>query len=94
MIVAVWEPQANNKVPELEQILAVGAGVQNMQLAISALGYGSVWRTGEMAEAPLVKEAFNIGENGHIVAFLYVGTPEKTPTKPEVAIDDYVNYWN
>ncbi len=94
MVVAVCEPQTNNKVPELEQLLSVGAGVQNMQLAISALGYGSVWRTGEMAEAPLVKEAFNVSEKGRIVAFLYVGTPEKTPNKPEVAIDDYVNHWN
>lgn len=94
MVVAVCEPQANNKVPEIEQLLAVGAGVQNMQIAISSLGYGSVWRTGEMAEAPLVKEAFNISEKGHIVAFLYIGTPEKLPNKPELDVSEYVSLWN
>ena len=94
MVVAVCEVQANNKVPEIEQLLAVGAGVQNMQIAISSLGYGSVWRTGEMAEAPLVKEAFNISDKGHIVAFLYIGTPEKSPNKPELDMAQYVSHWN
>ena len=94
MIVAVCEPQANNKVPELEQLLSVGAGVQNMQIAISSLGFGSVWRTGEMAEAKQVKEAFNVSDKGHIVAFLYVGTPEKEPNKPELNADQYVKTWN
>ena len=94
MVVAVCEPQTNNKVPEIEQLLAVGAAVQNMQIAISSLGFGSVWRTGEMADAPLVKKAFDVSEKGSIVAFLYIGTPEKTPVKPELNLSDYVNNWN
>jgi len=93
MVVAVCEPQQNNKVPEIEQILAVGAAVQNMQIAISSLGYGSVWRTGEMADAKLVREAFDVSEQGRIVAFLYIGSAEKAPNKPELELSDYVSHW-
>lgn len=93
LIVAVCEPQANAKVPAMEQVLAVGAGIQNMQVAISSLGYGSIWRTGQMAHADVVKQAFNVSEQGEIVGFLYVGTPEKTPNKPATDIKQYVKYW-
>ena len=94
VIVAVCEPQENAKVPVMEQILAVGAGIQNMQIAISSLGYGSIWRTGDMAHSDLVKQAFGVSEQGEIVGFLYVGTPEKIPTKPFINIDSCVKYWD
>jgi nitroreductase len=93
MIVAVCEPKANPKVPVMEQLLAVGASIQNMQIAISSLGYGSIWRTGDMAHASVVKELFGLSEQGEIVGFLYVGTPDKIPSKPSTNIDEYVKYW-
>lgn len=94
MIVATCEPQDNAKVPALEQFLAVGAAIQNMQVAISSLGYGSIWRTGEMAQLSMVKDAFGLSENGEIVGFLYVGTPEKQLSKPVISLDDCVKYWD
>jgi nitroreductase len=94
IIVAVCEPQENTKVSALEQILAVGAAIQNMQVAISSLGYGSIWRTGDMAHAKVVKHAFDLSEQGEIVGFLYVGTPEKLPSKPNTSLEGYVKYWD
>lgn len=93
MIVAVCEPIMNPKVPEVDQLLAVGAAVQNMQLAINSLGYGSIWRTGEMAKSRVVKNAFNVSLEGEIVGFLYVGTPEKVPSKPASTLSDHVQIW-
>ncbi len=61
------------KIPPIEQCLAVGAAVQHLQLAFHALGYGSIWRTGEMASSPSVKAAFDAGDQDEIIAFLYVG---------------------
>ena len=94
MIVAVCEPQDNPKVPSIEQILSVGAGIQNMQIAISSLGYGSIWRTGDMAHSKLVKEHFNVSDKGAIVGFLYVGTPERQSNPQNVDITEYVKYWD
>ncbi|NVK39216.1 MAG: nitroreductase [Gammaproteobacteria bacterium] len=94
MIVATCEPQENAKVPALEQFLAVGAAIQNMQVAISSLGYGSIWRTGEMAHLSEVKDAFGLSSAGEIVGFIYVGTPEKLPSKPVTNLSDCVKYWD
>ena len=94
MIVAVCEPKENAKVPVMEQILAVGASIQNMQVAISSLGYGSIWRTGDMAHANEVKALFGLSPQGEIVGFLYVGTPDKLPSKPNTSIAEYVKYWD
>jgi nitroreductase len=93
MIVAVCEPTMNPKVPEVDQLLAVGAAVQNIQLAANSLGYGSIWRTGEMATSKVVKNAFNLSLEGKIVGFLYVGTPEKQPNHPGIQGEDLINYW-
>lgn len=94
MLVAVCEPQENAKVPAMEQILAVGAGIQNMQIAINSLGYSSIWRTGDMAHAQAVKEYFGVSDSGEIVGFLYIGTAEKALQTPSLSLDGYVQYWD
>lgn len=93
LIVAVCEPVENAKVPVMEQVLAVGAAIQNMQIAISSLGLGSIWRTGEMVESDLVKDAFNVSKKGSIVGFVYVGQPEKAPTTQQPNIHEYFTHW-
>jgi nitroreductase len=74
IIVAAASVQEHPKVPAIEQIVAVGAAVENMFLAATALGYGAMWRTGSHAYDPLVKEALGLRRADCIVAFLYLGT--------------------
>lgn len=62
------------KVPPLEQIVAVGAAVQNMFLAAHALGYGAMWKTGPAAYDTGVKQALGIPAEETVVAYLYLGT--------------------
>lgn len=73
-----------HKVPEQEQVHAVVAAVQNMFLAAHALGYGAMWKTGKVTEAPQVKAALGFEDDAVVVAFLYLGTnatpgPQRTP---------------
>jgi nitroreductase len=63
-----------HKVPELEQVQAVAAAVQNMFLAAHALGHGAMWKTGAATRAAQVKEALGFTADEEIVAFLYLGT--------------------
>ena len=93
MIVATCEPTTTPKVPDYEQELAVGAAIQNMQIAISSLGLGSIWRTGEMAESARVKHAFGLSERGKIIGFVYIGTPEKPLAPQTVEIGSQVESW-
>lgn len=93
LVVAVCEPTINPKVPAQEQVLAVGAAIQNMQIAISSLGYGSIWRTGDMAESQVVKDAFGLSEQGSIVGFVYIGQPVKKPVLQTPDVNAYVSEW-
>jgi nitroreductase len=74
VVVAACVP-AEGSVPEVEQITATAAAVQNLLVVATALGYGSMWRTGEPAYDPAVKVALGLAPSDTIVGFVYLGTP-------------------
>ena len=83
----------HKKVPAWEQVVTVGIATQHIQLAAWELGYGAMWRTGEMVDESLVKQHLNLSENEQIVAFLYLGTPESMPSNPNNAtLEGIVEY--
>jgi nitroreductase len=74
VVVGCRVQKGNAKIPEIEQVLAAGAAVQNMFLAAHALGYGAMWKTGPAAYEPGVKAAVGLEPDDHIVAILHLGT--------------------
>lgn len=82
------------KIPRIEQVAAVAAAVQNMQLAAEALGFGAMWRTGPLAASTLMKQSLGFDEVDEIVAFLYLGTPEgDRRTTPTTDPANFVREW-
>jgi len=71
---------ANAKVPEIEQVIATGAAVENLLLAAHDLGYGVMWKTGPAAYDSAVKAAVGLRPQDHIVAILHVG--KRAATRP------------
>ncbi|HEY2779621.1 MAG TPA: nitroreductase [Steroidobacteraceae bacterium] len=65
------------KVPEIEQVIAVGAAVENLLLAATGLGFGVMWKTGPAAYNARVKAAVGLAADDHIVAILHLGTTVK-----------------
>jgi nitroreductase len=61
------------KVPEIEQVVAVGAAAQNLFLAAHDLGYGVMWKTGAAAYDPVVKATVGLRPDDHIVAIMHLG---------------------
>ena len=82
IIVAACSPQ-QGKIPEIEQILSVGASVENLLLALHAQGFGAMWRTGDATYDHEVKRALGLREADHIVGFIYVGTSAVQPRQTE-----------
>lgn len=82
-------------IPWTEQVAAADAAAQNALIAATALGYGSMWRTGDPVYDPRVKAALGFGEHDAVVGFLYLGTPhagdERPPRTPDVT--DLVAWW-
>ncbi len=83
-----------HKIPEIEQMLSVGAATMNMLNALHALGYGGVWLTGANSFDPAVVKALGLDETDKLAGFLFVGTPKSAPLatrRPTLA--DHVVEW-
>jgi nitroreductase len=74
VVAACVVDRTSTKVPEIEQVIAVGAAVENLVLAAHALGYGVMWKTGAAAYDSRVKAVLGLQPDDHIVAILHLGT--------------------
>ena len=75
VIVVVAEQPKQPNVIEIENIEAVAAAVQNMLLTAEEMGLAAMWRTGDAAYEPRVKQWLGIAAEDSIVAFVYLGYP-------------------
>ena len=94
LIVAIARLVPHEKVPEHEQLLAAGAGVQNMLTAAYAMGLGAIWRTGEMAENPDVRDALGLTSEERLIGFIYLGHVNcRLKEPPQLKTEDFVSEW-
>lgn len=97
VVVAAAVRRPSNKIPFEEQEDAVAAAVQNLLLAATALGYGSMWRTGDEARDGNVKAALGLSPEDAIVGFVYLGTPApglSLRDRELPPLDDLVTEWS
>lgn len=76
VVIAVGvDKPAEPKVPEIENICAAAAAVENLLLAAHALGLTAKWRTGDDARNPRLKEFLGLAPDQHLIALIYLGYP-------------------
>ena len=96
MLVAVIAcPVPHPKVPQSEQVLAVGCAAHGLLLAAHAQGLGAVWRTGEFAYDRHVAEGLGLMATEQLLGFIYLGTPAgglRTP--PALEPEAFVSRWD
>ncbi|WP_118185376.1 nitroreductase family protein [Paraburkholderia phosphatilytica] len=66
---------AGSHVPEVEQLLSMGAATMNVLNAIHALGYGAFWATGADAYDAHLHRALGFRATERLLGFLFVGSP-------------------
>ena len=94
VIVLISNTKKHDRVPEIEQILSTAAATQNMLLALHALNYGAIWRTGAFALNDKIGEYFDLSKNQKILGYLYVGKPMMNSKNiPEVDIEQHIKRW-
>jgi nitroreductase len=86
----------DHKVPEVEQLLATGAGVMNLLNAFHAQGYGAIWLTGGNAYDPEVAAALGFDAQERCLGFVYVGSiPAQDSSAARTAERDaFVRDWS
>jgi nitroreductase len=61
------------KHPEVEEIAAVAAAVQNIYLSVTVYGLGGYWTTGGITYFEEARPFFGLGEDDRLLGFFYIG---------------------
>jgi nitroreductase len=94
IVVVVACLEESPKIPQIEQMLCAGAVANNILLASNALGFGSIWLTGENAFDDNVCKPLGLSANEKIIGFIYLGTPKiKMPNRELPYLSDKVSDW-
>jgi nitroreductase len=73
----------------LPGLQSVAAAIENMLLAIHALGYGSCWMTGPLVAQVAFEKLLGFGNERAIAALLPVGVPdENPPVRPRKPLEE------
>jgi nitroreductase len=93
IIILVSTFKEHPKVPSIEQKLSTATAAQNINLALNAMKYSCIWRTGKLAFNKTIQERLGLSTNQEILGYLYVGTEIGKKKKiPSLDIDDFVSY--
>lgn len=94
VIAVVCCPSDRPEIVRTEEFAAVHASVQNMLLAIHALGLAAIWRSGLPMYDPAMKEAFGLTDREELVGLIYMGHPaEEPPARKERKTACEVTRW-
>lgn len=73
LVISVMKRGSNEKIPQLEEIAAASAAVQNILLGATAMGVASFWSTGGMTLKPAMKEYLGLGEQDIVLGMIFLG---------------------
>jgi nitroreductase len=84
VLLAVTCRLAGNPAQEVEDLAAVCAAIQNLQLAAWAEGIGTHWNTGRVTRLAETEALLGLSDRGEqLVGFLYLGYPAQVPEPPK-----------
>ena len=67
---------------------------ENILLALNALNYAGMWRTGVFALNEKISKYLELEENQKVIGYLYVGTASGKQKKiPEMDTSEFVTQW-
>ena len=91
IVILVSTMKEHPKVPALEQMFSTATAGQNILLALNALGFGGIWRTGKFAMNKQIGSFLGLEDNQEVLGYLYIGTPVGDNKKiPELDPENFV----
>jgi nitroreductase len=94
ILVAIVDTQQHPKVPKVEQVLSMGAAIENFLLMLNAQGYAAMWRTGTMAESGVFKQKMGLKAEDEVAGFIYIGTAARQLAPRErLPVNEFLTDW-
>lgn len=73
VIICINKRGDKSNIPELEEIAATSAAIQNMLLVATAYNIGTFWSTGGMCYHDAFKEYFGFNKEDKVLGIIYIG---------------------
>jgi nitroreductase len=83
LVIAVMKRGDNPKIPQLEEVAATSAAIENMLLGATALGIASFWSSGGMTHTHALKEHLHLTTDDIIMGLIFLGYTDE-PAKDGV----------
>ena len=79
LVIAIMKRGDNVKIPQLEEVAAASAAIQNILLGATALGISSYWSSGGMTHTHALKEHLYLAAEDIIMGLVYLGHTDEPP---------------
>lgn len=93
VIAICMKRQDEERISELDEIMAVASAVQNMQLTATAYGLACFWSTPGFMKTDDVKEYLGLDKKDKCLGFIYLGYPANDWPKGQRKPIEYVTEW-
>jgi len=94
IIVTVMKRDAEERVPEIEEICSVAAAIENILIGATSLGIASFWSTGGMTHKNEFKKFLDLNDKDIVIGILYLGyTDFAYESKRVIPINEKIK-WN
>jgi nitroreductase len=93
VIAIIHQRDAAAKVPEWEEIAAIGAAVQNLHLTAHAYGLAGFWATPGILQNQNIRAFLELENNQFCKGFFYLGYPAVNDYKSHRKPIEYVTKW-
>lgn len=93
VIVVSMKRQAEENIPEIEEVEAVACAIQNMYLTCTAYGLGGFWSTPKFIYTPAMNEFLGLEEKDKCLGLFYVGYPANEWPKGQRRPIEYLTEW-
>jgi nitroreductase len=94
LVIAVMKRGDNPKIPQLEEIAATAAAIENVLLGATALGIASFWSSGGMTHTHALKDYLHLAADDVVMGLVYLGFTDE-PAKEgvrNIAINEKVRW--
>ncbi|MCX7744068.1 MAG: nitroreductase [Flavobacteriales bacterium] len=76
VIAVCMKRQESERIPEIEEVMAVACAVQNLMLTATAYGIGTFWSTGGGVYSKRLHDYLNLGHKDKCLGLIYIGYPQ------------------